>query len=667
MPPKTHPHFDPEWATPADWAAMYRAHGLQVVPAHMPRPAPAQWKRPELPEWEMLQNALAPDAFFQRMYGPQGRYISHKNMGILTGAASNGLYVVDLDHDKGPQAAAWWKNLIDAENNGIDPETVEQITGSGGRHKLFRWPSDRPVPGCFTNKVLNVDGRGKGGFIVAPPSLHLCGQSYRWAPGAAPWECEIAWAPEWLCDAIEALAPPAGFNIRPDAKPDLANRPTGQTDTNDFGLHTDGRDEYMRNMIWAALNNGEGMEETWQTYLRKTKTRLPGVSNEEGLEREGRGLSMFLKKWAYAFSKLPAPPAPTPPPAGPLVLTSSKFVAGFSPPAYLIDGMMQRGYLYALTARTGHGKTAIALLMAACIALGRPFHGVPVKQGSVLFCAGENPDDIRARWLVLSDTMGFDVDTIPVHFIAGVVDIAASMPAIKAAADGIKDLMLCVVDTAAAFFRGDDANSNAQQGAFARQLRQLTFLPGLPAVLVNCHPVKNATRENLVPAGGGAFLNEVDGNLTLWAINEEQSVLHWGGKFRGPEFDPLTFKMKTVESAKVHDADGRLMPSVVAEPVSQIEETFAEKKAERDEDALLLAIYRNKKASVSDLATVCGWVSSKGRPHKSKVARVGNRLADDKLLERARGKYRITAKGKKEIGVGDDENTASVMPKKWND
>jgi hypothetical protein len=33
-------------------------------------------------------------------------------------------------------------------------------------------------------------------------------------------------------------------------------------------------------------------------------------------------------------------------------------------------------------------------------------------------------------------------------------------------------------------------------------------------VVVNCHPVKNATADNLLPAGGGTFLNEVDGNLT---------------------------------------------------------------------------------------------------------------------------------------------------------
>jgi hypothetical protein len=44
--------------------------------------------------------------------------------------------------------------------------------------------------------------------------------------------------------------------------------------------------------------------------------------------------------------------------------------------------------------------------------------------------------------------------------------------------------------------------------------------------------------------GGSAFLNEVDGNLTLWATAERQMTLHWQGKFRGPEFEPMTFELE---------------------------------------------------------------------------------------------------------------------------
>ena len=179
------------------------------------------------------------------------------------------------------------------------------------------------------------------------------------------------------------------------------------------------------------------------------------------------------------------------------------------------------------------------MYLAQCVARGTPFHGAAVKQGTVLLLAGENPDDIRARFLVLAEAMQFRAEDLKMRFVAGTIDIAKSMPAIRAEVDGIPDLVLIIVDTAAAYFKGDDSNSNSQQGDYARLLRQLTFLPGKPSVLVNTHPIKNALKDNLLPMGGGAFLSEVDGNpWTLWADAEKQTTLHWLGKFRGRSSSP---------------------------------------------------------------------------------------------------------------------------------
>ena len=65
------------------------------------------------------------------------------------------------------------------------------------------------------------------------------------------------------------------------------------------------------------------------------------------------------------------------PPAGSYggLKSSAEFMAAMRPPAFLVDGVMQRGLLYAITGATGHGKTAIALRLAACVAQGVPFCG----------------------------------------------------------------------------------------------------------------------------------------------------------------------------------------------------------------------------------------------------------------------------------------------------
>ena len=54
-------------------------------------------------------------------------------------------------------------------------------------------------------------------------------------------------------------------------------------------------------------------------------------------------------------------------PAGvwPGIKSSKQFVAGFVPPDYIVDGLLQQGFLYSLTGATGAGKTCLTLRLAA--------------------------------------------------------------------------------------------------------------------------------------------------------------------------------------------------------------------------------------------------------------------------------------------------------------
>src|SRR6188768_1307805 len=101
--------FDPAFAGPADWAVMYRAHGLQVVPAHMPKPKPIQWKFPAIKQWKQFQEELVPQTLFDRWYASSGLFFRHQNMGLLTGRASGNIFVLDLDTYKEGGAREWWQ------------------------------------------------------------------------------------------------------------------------------------------------------------------------------------------------------------------------------------------------------------------------------------------------------------------------------------------------------------------------------------------------------------------------------------------------------------------------------------------------------------------------------------------------------------------------------
>lgn len=340
------------------------------------------------------------------------------------------------------------------------------------------------------------------------------------------------------------------------------------------------------------------------------------------------------------------------PSPGVKIQTSREFTDSLTPPEYVVDGLIQRAYLYSTTALTGHGKTAVALFLAYCIGTGKPFGPHEVEQGRVTYFAGENPEDVKARWKIMADVLGFDLDTIPVSFISDPFDITTAYSTIKEHLEVHGDALCIIVDTAAAFFDGDDENSNRQQTQFAQNLRTLTQMPGKPVVLVTSHPVKSASRDNLLPRGGGAFVNAVDGNLTLWSEDRQTTELSWQGKIRGADFEPLSFHLKRIDSETVKDSKGRRMPSIMAVPMSEAEIEIQKTSIRSDEDNLLETMFLNPRESQSMWAELSGWTwvdkDGKRKPYKSKVNRVLGRLKDAGLAKPYRGDWNLTDKGKKD-------------------
>lgn len=106
------------------------------------------------------------------------------NIGVVIPA---GYFVVDvdIDHD-GLYSLARLQEAI-----GALPETLQITTGSGGLH--FWYKTDKPIRN--TARLAGYDGidiRGVGGYVVAPPSLHISGHRYAVSP---IWGGEIMPAP----------------------------------------------------------------------------------------------------------------------------------------------------------------------------------------------------------------------------------------------------------------------------------------------------------------------------------------------------------------------------------------------------------------------------------------------------------------------------------------
>ena len=108
------------------------------------------------------------------------------NIGIATGARS-GLIVVDIDSLEGAKLL-----LKLTERFGALTSTHRAVTHKGG-HFYFKLP-----PNCGavpSSKGGGLDIRADSGYVIAPPSLHPDGGSYKWDCASPD---EMAIAPQWL-------------------------------------------------------------------------------------------------------------------------------------------------------------------------------------------------------------------------------------------------------------------------------------------------------------------------------------------------------------------------------------------------------------------------------------------------------------------------------------
>lgn len=135
------------------------------------------------------------------------------NIGVATGPAS-GFWVLDIDtfDDAGGDQTLL---TLERENEAL-PEGPSQITGRGGRHRLFRWTEEFKVRnrGKF---APGLDVRGDGGYILVAPSRLDGFGPYSWITEPTG---DIAEAPEWLVRRVldhgrPKKAAPPGLTPRP--------------------------------------------------------------------------------------------------------------------------------------------------------------------------------------------------------------------------------------------------------------------------------------------------------------------------------------------------------------------------------------------------------------------------------------------------------------------
>ncbi len=145
----------------------------------------------------------------------------HANIGIATGAKSD-LIVLDVDPRSGGDAAL--ATLLN--HYGPLPATACVRTGGGGLHYYFSHPGS-PVKNSAGKLGRGLDVLSYGGYVVAPPSVHVTHVPYTWAAAVT-----ATALPPWLRDLMQ----PANRSDPFDTRAALVGVPEGERDVTLFRL-----------------------------------------------------------------------------------------------------------------------------------------------------------------------------------------------------------------------------------------------------------------------------------------------------------------------------------------------------------------------------------------------------------------------------------------------
>jgi len=177
---------------------------------------------------------------------------------VAVDCGKSGIIVIDFDDYKGD---------IDFELSKTDLDTVQAITGRGGKHYYYKAPWGFAIQCSASKLVDNLDIRADGGYAVLPPSIHPeTYQRYEWVKGHSPFEKELRPLPQVVLDKL---------NQHEKNKP---TNGTAKTQLNKRALNTD------KKLVLMALNSVDGDAITYDEWLNVYMAIASVFSKEETLQ-----------------------------------------------------------------------------------------------------------------------------------------------------------------------------------------------------------------------------------------------------------------------------------------------------------------------------------------------------------------------------------------------
>jgi len=279
------------------------------------------------------------------------------NIGLATG---NGLVVIDIDPRHGGSLEAL-KEIAPL------PKTTSVQTGGGGWHLYFTYNAQGSIPNSAGLLGEGIDVRGDGGYVVAPPSLHASGESYRILGPTKPVPLPEAFLRLLLSPRGKQKKdiPPPEQSIAAQLAQDLVIR-EGQRNDRLFSLACKLRNWGANDqVVEIALNAANNMH--CQPPMGAAEVRQIVSSSQ---------------RYEPGASPLPAPLR--------ILGRAEAMSTTFPEPKWAVEHFLPEGVTL-LGGKPKMGKSWLALWISLAIASGSLALGrLPTTQGSVLYLALED-------------------------------------------------------------------------------------------------------------------------------------------------------------------------------------------------------------------------------------------------------------------------------------
>jgi hypothetical protein len=530
------------------------------------------------------------------------------NIGIATGEAS-GIVVLDVDHggeDTLYELCGEYGQL---------PDTVTVLTGSGGRHLYFRHPGGY-VGNSQGRLGPGLDVRGDGGYVVAPPSMHVSGRTYEWEASSHPDEVPLADMPGWLTNARHREGPSERLSLRDTLK----GVPEGGRDDAIFRLAAWARGADLPKETAAALAvlaarnctppfpEDQALQKVEWAYSHYQPNRFDStrIEEERGERKEcavGVASNHSFNHGLYRDeSNLPFGPL------GPSLETDD------DKEEWLWEDFLAPDSITLLSACPKVGKTTLVFAALHCLTKGEPCLGRETRASGVLLLTEERKRSLREKYRV------WPLDSSRVHVLY--LHDAQGVPwdaIVRRAVDYCREhhLEVLVVDTFAewAGFRRDEEN---QTGPMLEALRPLKNAAGEGlSVLLVSHQRKAHGEHGAAVRGNNALTGGVDIVIELERPTNQTLANDKGTRV-------LKF------STRFGNAPPELVITLDGAEYTVVGDSF-QAKAAAEKRQVLAALERLYQAEVEAVGAKAGL--SKGQAQK----RLNELLAEDQVVRAGAG------------------------------